>query len=57
MKKTYKVPSLMEVKIQSTRIIAASQVGFGEEITDAGAPVVEGDVKGITTKNIWDDQW
>lgn len=57
MKKTYKVPSLMEVKIQSTRIIAASQVGFGEDITDTGAPAVEGDVKGITTKNIWDEQW
>ena len=46
----------MEVKIQSARIIAVSQVEFGDDITDAGV-VVEGDVKGIGTRSIWDEQW
>lgn len=55
MKKTYKAPSFIEVKLSPAKVIAYSEVELGSPIE--GTDVVEGDVKGFSNKNIWDEQW
>lgn len=50
MKKTYQNPELKVVKIQSAKMIAVSQIGFGNSVGDASGAEARGH-----RESVWDD--
>ena len=57
MKKTYNTPTMLCVKLNTVNMMAVSEYSINTSSVTDGSDGDYIDVKGITSKSVWDEEW